>query len=110
MDTQVPKLEFLDQYILLVLKENGFEDLTPENQEQFLPQFTAEAQRRIGLALLPKLDEDSGEKMLDMAANEKTTPEEWQEFWTNSVSDFTEVVKQALLGYAKDLKKVLAGI
>lgn len=108
--TNNQQFDFLSDYVLDILKQNGFEDLTPENQEEFLPQFTAEAQRRIGAALMPLLSEDAAEAMIKLGDDVNTSPEDWWNFWNKQVPDFKEVVNQALAGYTQDLKKVLSGL
>lgn len=108
--TNNQQFDFLSDYVLDVLKKNGFADLTPENQAEFLPQFTAEAQRRIGAALLPLLNEDAAEAMIKLGNNEQTTDKDWWSFWNKQVPDFKEVVNQALADYTQDLKKVLGGL
>lgn len=108
--TNNQQFDFLSDYVLDILKKNGFADLTPANEEEFLPEFTAEAQRRIGAALMPRLSEDAAEAMIKLGNDAKTSPEDWWNFWQKQVPDFKEVVNQALADYAKDLKKVLGGL
>ncbi|MFH1292251.1 MAG: DUF5663 domain-containing protein [bacterium] len=104
------QLNFLESYILEVLKQNGFDDLTPENQEEFLPQFVIEAQRRIGATLMPLLEEEKAESMMSMVDNPDTTDEQWWNFWNQAVPNFKETVSKILENYTNDLKKVLSGL
>ncbi|MBU0545952.1 hypothetical protein KKA13_01725 [Patescibacteria group bacterium] len=103
----MPEQNFLEEYVLKILQENGFENLSDENRKLMLPQFVAQAEKRIGAALLPLLDEEKAKKFTELAQDEKTTPEIWWNFWNENIPNFTEVVKKELDSYAEEVKKAL---
>ena len=109
-DDQAVSANFLQEYVLKVLKANGFNDLTEENQKKFLPQFVAEAEKRVGMNLLPKLNEENTKKFVELTKKQDASPEEWWEFWSNNVPDFLEIVKSTLADFAEEVKKILAAV
>lgn len=94
----------LEELILGILNENGFENLDEEAKKAYLPQFMAQAEQRIGMALVPLLSEESAKQFVELTKNE-TTPEQWWQFWQANVPNFNEVVKEALVGFAKEVKE-----
>ena len=101
---------FLHEYILDVLKQNGYNDLSDDVKQEFIPQLVAHAETRIGASLLPKLNEQSAQKMVDMTDKGSTTPEEWEKFWQDNVSDFSEIIKKTLEGFSVEVKELLSKI
>ncbi len=104
------QFDFLRQYIETLFDENGFEGLNETTRAQFVPQFVAEAERRIGLAVLPLLTPASAETLAGLLKNEKVTAEQLQEFWKTNVPQFETEVKKALQQFAAEFKKTLAGV
>ncbi len=104
----MPQQNFLEEYVLQILRQSGFEKLSEDNKAELLPQFVVEAQRRIGAAILPLLDEPTAEQFV-VLAREETTPDEWWKFWNASVPDFTDVVQRALEGFGAEMRNALAG-
>lgn len=100
---------YLEQYVLKALEENGFANLTEENKKLMLPQFVAEAEKRIGATLLPMLNEESAEKFAELTKQESTGPEEWWKFWTENIPNFAEVVDKVLSDYKEEIKTALQG-
>lgn len=96
----------LENYVADVLKANGFENLSEENKKIFLPQFTAEAEKRIGLAILPLLTVETA-KELEAMSKKETTPEEWWTFCSANIPNFITVVGDTLKQYAEEVKEVL---
>ncbi len=104
------QFDFLHQFIQHALDEAGFENLTEQTRAEYVPQFAAEAERRIGLALLPLLSEQSAQELGTMLEQEDLTPEEMRNFWMRSIPNFEQVVQQTLADFSKELKDTLANI
>jgi hypothetical protein len=60
---------FLESYLLQVLNENGFDKLDDDAKKTFFPQFLAQAEQRLGAALLPLLNEESANKFVELTKN-----------------------------------------
>jgi len=111
MSNQTKKeYSFLDEYISEIIKNSKVGALSEENEKIYLPQLVAQAEVRLGSALMPKLDDKSAEEFTKLLNNEMSTSEEWQAFWRKSVSDFDEVVSKILIDFAEECKVILAKI
>lgn len=97
----------LEEFVLRVLAECGLDDLSEENKAAYVPQYVAEAQRRVGEALLPLLDENGVEQLAELIKTKEENGEEWWQFWQNKVPNFNQVVATTLEAYAADMKKAL---
>jgi hypothetical protein len=104
------QFDLLESFIHTVLDEAGFESLSEATRGQFVPMFVAEAERRLGLALLPLLNDNQAEQLADLANNEKTTAEDLANFWQQNVPNFQTVVEQTLAAFAEEFKKTLATV
>lgn len=104
------QFDFLESFIHNVLDEAGFEEMTESTRAQFVPMFVAEAERRLGLALLPSLDDNQAKQLADLANDEKTSPEDLAKFWQESVPNFEEIVQGTLDAFAVEFKKTLANV
>ncbi|MBI5728875.1 MAG: hypothetical protein HY983_01335 [Candidatus Magasanikbacteria bacterium] len=98
-----PSFSFLEKFVLEALQSHGFDKLSPADQVSFFPQFMAEAEERLGIALLPRLTSESAAKELDVLLQKESAPEEWSIFWKKHVPDFTAVVKDTLQKFASEL-------
>jgi len=108
--TQDTQFDFLHQFIQRALDDAGFQNLTEQTRAEYIPQFAAEAERRIGLALIPRLSPESAEELTTMLADDAVTPEQLREFWKRSVPDFEHVVERTLNEFSKELQDTLANI
>lgn len=104
------QFDFLKQFIEHALDEAGFDTLTEETRAQYVPQFVAEAERRIGLALIPQLTEASAKELEQLMKKEELTAEEMRNFWTDNVTDFQGTVTGTLKDFALELKETLSQI
>ncbi len=104
------QFDFLRQYIDEILDKVGFVSLNEDTRAEFVPQFVAEAERRIGLALLPKLTEDSATELAALVQKPNVTAEELQTFWKTNVPDFSEVLTETLKNFTEEVKTTVAGI
>ena len=101
------QFDFLESFIHNVLDEAGFEGLSEATRAQFVPMFVAEADRRLGLALLPLLTDEQVKQLADLANNDKTTAENLAQFWQETAPNFQEVVQSTLAAFAEEFKKNL---
>jgi len=94
---------FLEVYLLQVLNENGFEKLDDDAKKTYFPQFMAQAEQRLGSALLPLLNEDSANQFVELT-KKNADPDTWFNFWHDHVPNFDEVVKKTLNEFATEIK------
>lgn len=106
-DTQ---FDFLKMYIEKVLDDAGFDKMTEETRAQYVPQFMAEAQRRVGLALMPHLSADATDDLEKILKNNTLSSQTMQEFWKKHVPDFDAILQKTLSDFAVELKQTLAEI
>lgn len=105
-----PQFDFFHDYVVQLLAQNGYNNLSDDLKKEFVPQFVAHAEVRIGAALLPLLKPASASKMEKLLASKKATAQDWADFWSESAPNYEEVVKKALLDFAAELKQMLAGV
>ncbi|MFH1947280.1 MAG: DUF5663 domain-containing protein [Candidatus Magasanikbacteria bacterium] len=110
MPEEQKQFDFLHEYILEVLSQSGYGELDETTKQEYVPQFVAHAETRIGAALLPELNEESAKKMVELTKNESVTSEDWQNFWQENVSGFAEIVKKTLEEFAVELRDILASL
>lgn len=95
--------DVIQDFVAEVLQNHGFNYLPADEQKQYLLQFSVEAERRIGIALRPKLTEKSAKEFEKLVDNPDSTPKEWNEFWETNLPGYTEIVKSVLHAYAEEL-------
>lgn len=105
-----PQFDFLETYIQRILDENGFEALSEQARAQYVPQFVAEAQRRIGVAVLPMLTEESANALAAIVKDEHVNAEQLRSFWEQHVPDFENIVKQTMDAFAVEMRQTLAAM
>ena len=106
MDQTNTQQDLVEQFVQELLNSDSFKDMTEETRNQYAPQLVAEAERRIGLAVLPTLDEEGAKEFVRIAENEKTNPEEMVQFLQTHVPDMGGVVQKTLQDFAKEFKKL----
>lgn len=94
----------LEELILSILNENGFDKLDDEAKKTYLPQFMAQAEQRIGAALLPLLNEESANRFVELT-KKQAKPADWLTFWHDNIPNFDEVVKKTLTDFALEVKE-----
>ena len=99
-----PKFDFLTAYVEKILADVGFIGISNENKKIFLPQFAAQVQARIGASVMPLLDEEAGEELVQMMEKEVVSENEWLSFWQRYVPNFQEVVDGVLQKFAEEMK------
>jgi len=108
--TQAQQFDFLKMFIEQILDNNGFGELSEETRKQFVPMFAAEAERRLGLALLPLLTDAQAKELEALMKNSSRTPQMVEKFWKSSVPNFENTVKETLDKFALEFKKTLQKI
>lgn len=97
---------FVEQAVLSVLSKYGFENLSETDQQGFFPQFVVEAERRLGLAVLPLLNEEAAagfEKLL----KEETDADKWYAFWSKYLPNFNELMTETLEKFGAEVAAVM---
>lgn len=105
-----PQFDFLDSQIQKLLDDNGFAEMSEAVRNEYVPQLIAEAQRRLGLAVLPLLSEQSAEELAGILESDSVTAEMLQDFWTRAVPNFEAVVDTTLHSFASEFKNILASL
>ena len=103
-----PLFGFLEEFVLEVLKKNGFEDLTDEQTLAYVPQFTSLLQDRLGTVLVEQLNETQLETFAELVHTDGVTPEQWYTFWKESVPTFEEDVVRVSKEFIKDVEEIRA--
>lgn len=103
----MPQFDFLKTFIAELLDGSGFASLSEQTRQQYAPQFQAEAERRLGLALLPRLNEKSAEELAELVSNPNTKPEDLREFWLANIPDFNALVENTLRSFADEFRQAL---
>lgn len=108
-DTLEPSFDFLSTFIEQLFDSEGFASLDEITRQQYIPQFVAEAERRLGLALMPLINDASVEELAKLVEGSPTGAE-LNDFWKRSVPEFDDVVKVTLNNFAKEMKDTLGTI
>ena len=82
--------DFLTRLAEQIIILAGLGPLTDEQKKQYLPTLVSLLEERIGLELMPLLDESGQERFAKLAGDQGTTAQSWQEFWSTHVPDFEE--------------------
>ncbi len=101
------QFDFLSEYVLKVLADNGLANLTEQQRDMYVPGITAQLERRIGYHMMPLLSEENLDRFAALVDNEKATAEEWKSFWYESVADFEGELAKVFEEFAKDVKEML---
>ena len=104
------QFDFLESFIHNIMDEAGFAEVSEATRSQFVPLFVAEAERRLGLALLPLLNEAQAKQLGEIMDNENSSVESIPQFWQSSVPNFEDVVEDTLDEFAEEFKKTLASV
>lgn len=103
----MPKFDFLAEYALELLKQNNL-DLSGEQKNIYLPQILGQVEERLGLELLPKLNEAQMNEMARLVNDAQAGAEEWKKFWYSAIPTFEQDVKNVLISFAEEVKQLLA--
>ena len=100
------QFDFLHSFIEQLFDENGLAGLTESARAEFVPMFVAEAQRRLGLALMPRLTEKQASELLALNGG-AGSEEKLQAFWRRAVPDFDQLAEHTLTKFTDEFKKTL---
>ncbi len=95
-------MDFVEQFVRDMLQKSGFGEITEQTEREYIPQLVAEAERRIGLALLPHLDEAGAEEFARIAQSEEPSGQEMFAFMQQHVPNMQQFIQQALEDFSKD--------
>lgn len=107
MAGKTPKFDFLIEYVLALLEENNI-ILDDEQKKMYVPQILAQVELRLGLQMLSKLNEGQKKQFSELLDNPKTSPEQWNRFWHDSIPTFDAEVKSVLLAFAEKVKTIMS--
>ncbi|PIR75239.1 MAG: hypothetical protein CO030_01645 [Candidatus Magasanikbacteria bacterium CG_4_9_14_0_2_um_filter_42_11] len=110
MAQQVKQFSFLESQIYAMMDEAGLSAMSEETMNQFLPQFVAEAERRIGLAYTALLDEAGANAFAALFEKEDIEQSEIQAFLEAHVPNYQAVATKTLEDFAKEFKVAVAEI
>lgn len=94
----------LEDLIINILRQHGYDNLTEDDQKAMRVQFTAEAERRLGLAIMPLMSEETARRFADMVEKNQD-PVMWYQFWKDNIPGFEDVVKKTLEDFAVEVGK-----
>lgn len=98
------QFDFLRDYVEEILHQGGFNNLNEETKKEFLPRFVAQAELRLGAALLPLLSEAAAKEMAGMIEKQAVNPDQWLSFWQKNIKDFNNVVEKTLRDFAVEVQ------
>ena len=99
--------DFFTGYVEDVLAKTDIGELSAEQKNVYIPQLVALLEERVGLELVPKLNEARMKQFAELVGKE-TTPAEWGSFWQTAVPNFSEEMKKILASFAGQVKHILA--
>ncbi len=99
---------WLDQYISDLFDEYGFETMTEEQRSEFVPQFSAQLQQRLGLATMKQLDQKAQIELEKIMEMDNLNQQMLDDFWKNNIPDHEKLVKKVLEDFAQEFKKIMA--
>jgi len=107
MPEQQAQFDFLTDYVLKLLEENGLGDLTDEQKNVYVPQLLGQVEQRLGLALMPKLDDAQLEQFTALVNKSGAGPAEWEAFWKGAIPTFEQDVQNVLTEFGGKVKEIL---
>lgn len=102
--------DFLYAFIEDQLEKNGFGDVDEETKTAYINRFLAELHRRLGVAVMPHLNEESAKELGALLESESVSPVNLEMFWKNNVTNFDTIVAKVLDDFSLEMKKTFADI
>ncbi len=102
------QFDFLETAIHSMMDEAGFAEMSEETRKQFLPQFVAEAERRIGLAYTAVLDDAGAYAFADLFVGEDVDQAAVQAFLSTHVPNYQALANETLNTFAAEFKTAVA--
>jgi len=88
-----------------IMKELGLEKLPQEKQEELLVKMGEVILKKMFLETVEKLDED-GRKHFEKMLNNKSTPEEIEEFLKVKIPDYDKILEKIVGDLKEELKQL----
>ena len=107
MPEHTQQFNFLTEYLQTLIEELGLTAATDEQKKRYIPILQSQLEERIGLELLPKLNDEGLDTFTQMINKGNSTAEEWSTFWKNSIPHFQDEVERILRDYAQEAKQIL---
>ncbi len=99
--------DFLSQYIERVLSLVGLSDVTDAQKQTYVPQLSAQLEQRMGLELMPQLDQEQLAEFSRLLSDMHGSAEDWQTFWKSAVPNYEEQVERILQEFAADVQAAM---
>lgn len=109
MSAKSQQFDFLHEYIEEALRQAGYGNLDEKTKQEFFPRFVAQAEVRLGSAIMPLINEDAA-KELESKIKNNADPEEWLKFWQKNVPNFQDVVAKTLKDFVEEIKQLADGL
>ncbi len=107
MASENTQFDFLKDFIEQLFDDSGFAGLSEDARKQYIPQFTAEAERRIGLVLMPMLDAAQSEELIGIIEDQNADQAEFVAFWHRAIPRFDAIVEETLRDFANEFKSLV---
>lgn len=104
---KTPSFDFLTEYVLAMLDENGI-TLSDEQKKAYVPELLAEAEQRLGAALLPKLSDQQLTALNTILQKGNTDAKTLESFWREALPSLEEDVQSVLRDFALEVNDLLA--
>lgn len=92
--------EPMQAYVDTLMERAGFASLPADLRQEYSDKIVIEANRRVGLTLLPLLNETSLKAFQKLMASSDATPAEAMTFFEKNIPDFQSKVQLALEEFA----------
>lgn len=102
------KFDFLEGYVLKLLDDNGLGNLSDEQKGMYVPQLLTLLEERVGLKLLPLLDDKGLDEFNKILEQDSATAETWKNFWYQNIPNFEDHIKDVLMEFADKVEQILA--
>ncbi len=100
-----PQFDFLSEYVNSLFDEIGLGDMNEMQKNVYIPRFTALLEERIGLTILPLLNQDQLTKFGEMLDDSSGADNQaWSEFWHGAIPDFDQKIAEILKEFAESAK------
>ena len=102
--------DFLEDFIDNLMEDVGLDSLDEQTKKRFRGQFISQAERRIGIKLMPELSDEDRSELSQKIKKGETDAQQMHEFWSDKVEDYTDLVREALDEFAVEMKEEMQKI
>ena len=100
---------WLDQFVGELFDTHGFDAISEEQRNEFIPQFSAQLQQRLGLAAMKRLDADAQKQLDTLLSDDALEAAMLQTFWQQHIPDYEKMVQEELQVFEKEFVTIMAG-